>query len=62
MTIDFRGDGFDRKFVNTSSGGYYIAYGWQPGVLKVTKTSTFGDVPPCKKGQVSTKANPCAST
>jgi len=39
MTIDFRGDGLEDKFVKTSYGGYYLDTGWQTGILHVTKTS-----------------------
>jgi hypothetical protein len=60
MTINFVGSGFESKWVSTDYGGYWIAYGWQPGNLNVTSTSSFADLPVCAKGQVSTKARPCA--
>ena len=60
MTVDFVGSGFDSKWMTTDYGGYWIAYGWQPGSLSVTAVSSFGDVPLCVKGQVTTKVKPCA--
>jgi hypothetical protein len=62
MTINFVGSGFESKWVSTDYGGYWIAYGWQPGGLTVTSVSSFGDVPLCAKGQISTKAKPCGKT
>ncbi|HZQ03337.1 MAG TPA: hypothetical protein VFA88_04875 [Gaiellaceae bacterium] len=62
MTIDFRGSGFDSKWVPTSYGGYWIAFGWQAGNLSVTSVSSFADLPRCAKGQVGTAAKPCSKT
>jgi hypothetical protein len=62
MTIDFVGTGFAPAWVHTDYGGYWFSQGWMPGVLNVTVTSSFGDLPQCAKGQVSTKSKPCATT
>jgi hypothetical protein len=59
MTVNFVAAGFESTFVPTDYGGYWIAYGWQPGNLNVTSTSSFADLPLCAKGQVSTKTKPC---
>jgi hypothetical protein len=60
MTVDFTGNGFEPVRVHTDYGGYWFDQGWTPGVTTVTKTSSFGDLPLCSKGQVSTKRKPCA--
>jgi hypothetical protein len=62
LTVDFVAAGFDSTWVKTDYGGYWIAYGWQPGVVNVTTTSSFADLPLCAKGQVSKKTKPCAKS
>jgi hypothetical protein len=60
LTVNFKGTGFDGRYVKTSYGGYWVQQGWRPGGAAIIATPGFADVPICKKGQTSTKAKPCA--
>ena len=60
MTVNFTATGRDPTFAN----GYWTHYG-VVGSMQITSTipvniASFADVPLCAKGQVSTKAVPCA--
>jgi hypothetical protein len=60
LTVNFKGTGFEGKFIKTTYGGYWDQHGWEPGGVAVIATPTFSDLPTCAKGHVSTKASPCA--
>jgi hypothetical protein len=62
LEIDFAGDGFESKYVDTDYGGYWNSNGWGSGVINVTVTSLPPDLPRCAKGHPSTKAKPCSKT
>jgi hypothetical protein len=62
LIVNFTGAGLDPTFAN----GFWTYYGVVGG-LQVTGTipvqkPTFGDLPLCKKGHVSTKAHPCVKS
>jgi hypothetical protein len=62
MIVNFTATGLEPTYAN----GYWTYYGVVGGV-QVTGTipiqkPTFGDLPLCKKGQKSTKKNPCSKT
>jgi len=62
MTVDFTATGLEPTYAN----GFWTYYGVVGGV-QVTGTipvqkPTFGDLPVCKKGQKSTKKNPCTKS
>ncbi len=63
MSVNFTATGREPTFAN----GYWTYYGVVGGVqitgtIPVQKPSSFNDEPLCKKGQKSTKAQPCAKS
>jgi hypothetical protein len=59
MIVDFTATGLQPTFVPTSYGGYFIHYGVL-GSVEV-ETGSFADLPLCKKGETSTRTNPCTA-
>ena len=61
ILVNFTATGETPQFIPTSYGGYYLHFG-VIGSVAVQTSTNFGDLPLCKKGKKSTKAQACSNT